>query len=130
MQLDSAVKLNPALLGKPALDPKHMDMSRIEESAKEFEAMFMTEMLRPMFEDLKPNEMFGGGKGEEIFQSMMLDEYGKNMAATGTLGIADLVKQQLIEMQSKQNEPDMAQNMHNPSEGPTIQMAATGENDV
>jgi Rod binding domain-containing protein len=89
--------------------------------------MFMTEMLRPMFEDIKPDPTFGGGKGEEMFQSMMLDEYGKNMAAQGTLGIADLVKDQLIEMQSKAQEKSLAQNMHNKSGGLPVSGAETGE---
>ena len=125
----SPLTLNPALLNqKKAPD---IDMARIDETARDFEAMFMTEMLRPMFEGLKVDETFGGGKGEEIFQSMMLDEYGKNMAAQGSLGIADLVKEQLIEMQSRANEPEMAQNMHNQFLGSAATAGAqTGENDV
>lgn len=125
MKLDSAAALNPALLSKPAIDPKHMDMKRIDETARDFEAMFMTEMMRPMFDGLKTNEMFGGGRGEEVFKSMLLDEYGKSMAVQGTLGIADLVKQALIEMQSKADKPQLAQNMHNQSVG---LMPKTGEN--
>jgi Rod binding domain-containing protein len=121
MKLDSAIQLNPALLGKQA---PSIDMARIDETAREFEAMFMTEMLRPMFEGLQVNETFGGGKGEEIFSGMLLDEYGKSMAAQGSLGIADLVREQLIEMQSKASQPKVAQNMHNPLEG---QSAPTGE---
>jgi len=129
MKLDPTIQLNPALLAKPSVDPKHLDMQRIEETARDFEAMFLTEMMRPMFEGIETNEMFGGGKGEEIFRGMLLDEYGKDMAATGSLGIADLVKQQLIDMQSKASEPKLAQNMHNQSIG--ITAPATGEeNDV
>ncbi len=124
MKLDSAVQINPALLAKQA---PSIDMARIDETAREFEAMFVTEMLRPMFEGVKVNEMFGGGKGEEVFGSMLLDEYGKNMAAQGTLGIADLVKEQLIEMQSEASKENLARNMHNQNAGVT---AATGENDV
>ena len=123
MKID-APQISPTLLGQKAPD---LDMKRIDETAREFEAMFMTEMLRPMFEDIKPDPTFGGGKGEEMFQSMMLDEYGKNMAAQGTLGIADLVKEQLIEMQSKAQEKSLAQNMHNKFEGQPVSTAVTGE---
>ena len=59
----------------------------------------MTEMLKPMFAELKPDPRFGGGKGEEIFSGMMLQEYGKMMAETRSLGIADAVKAELIRMQ-------------------------------
>ncbi len=79
------------------------DAKRINEVAQDFEAMFMTEMLKPMFAEIKPDERFGGGKGEEVFSGMMLQEYGKMMAETGSLGIADSVKAQLIEMQDEAN---------------------------
>ena len=125
MKLDNNIQLTPGLLNKPAMP--NINMAKVEETARDFEAMFMTEMLRPMFEGLKTNEMFGGGKGEEMFQSMMLDEYGKNLAMNGTLGIADLVKEQLIEMQSKAAQQQLAQNMHNQSAGTD---AVTGETNV
>lgn len=124
MKLDP-LQLNPALLNQKA--PPNLDMKRIDETARDFEAMFMTEMLRPMFEGIKPDETFGGGKGEEMFQSFLLDEYGKSMAAQGTLGIADLVKEQLIEMQSRAQDKAMAQNMHNNSETLPVSGAVTGE---
>jgi len=68
-------------------------------AAKDFEAMFVTEMMKPMFEGIKVDSTFGGGKGEEIFRGMMLQEYGKMMAETGQLGIAEHVKTELIAMQ-------------------------------
>lgn len=74
---------------------------RYEAVSKDFEAMFMTEMLKPMFAELKPDPRFGGGKGEEIFSGMMLQEYGKMMAETGQIGIADAVKQELIRIQGE-----------------------------
>lgn len=82
-----------------ALQGKNADMKRIDESAQEFEAMFIAAMMRPMFEGIEPDELFGGGKGEEIFSDLMLDEYGKDIAASGGLGIADMVKAELIRQQ-------------------------------
>ena len=76
------------------------NMEAIDQAAQDFEAMFITEMMKPMFEEvMKPDPMFGGGKGEEVFSGMMLTEYGKMMAQTGQLGIADMVKQEMIRMQ-------------------------------
>jgi Rod binding domain-containing protein len=83
-----------------------MDAKSVEragEAAKEFEAVFTTEMMKPMFDGLDTDGMFGGGKGEEVFRSMLLDEYGKIMAQSDTFGLADQVKQQLIMMQEKAN---------------------------
>ena len=84
---------------KTALSEK--DMARFDTVSKDFEAMFVAEMMKPMFEGIKPDPRFGGGKGEEIFQGMMLQEYGKMMAETGQLGIADAVRQELIRMQAE-----------------------------
>lgn len=75
------------------------DLKKVEATAKEFEAVFATEMLKPMFEGLKTDGMFDGGKGEEIFRGMMLDQYGKKIAETGCLGIADHVKEELLRIQ-------------------------------
>ena len=77
-------------------------MERFEEVAKDFEAMFMTEMIKPMFAELKVDERFGGGKGEEIFRGFMLQEYGKLAAERGDLGIADAVKSELIRLQGEE----------------------------
>lgn len=76
---------------------------KLAESAKDFEAMFIAEMMKPMFEGIEVDPMFGGGKGEEIFRGMMLQEYGKSIAETGQIGIADHVKAQLLHMQEKAN---------------------------
>lgn len=76
---------------------------QIEGAAKEFEAVFVSEMLKPMFEGLELEAPFGGGKGEEVFNSFLLQEYGKMVAQTGTIGIADHVKQELINIQEQAN---------------------------
>lgn len=75
------------------------EIEKIDAAAKDFEAMFISEMMKPMFEGIKPDEQFGGGKGEEIFSGMMVQEYGKLMAETGQLGIADSIKGEMIRMQ-------------------------------
>ncbi len=79
-------------------DPK---VKKAEEAAKDFEAVFIAEMLKPMFDDIKTDGAFGGGKGEEIFRGMMLDEYGKMIAQTGTIGLSKQIKEQMIAMQEQ-----------------------------
>ncbi len=94
----SAGRMNDmAAAAKSAAKDKNDE--KITQAAKDFEAMFITEMMKPMFEDIKPDPFFGGGKGEEIFQGFMLEEYGKLMAETGQIGIADAVKAEMLKMQ-------------------------------
>ncbi len=99
MQATQSQTANVAATAKQALSDK--DMAKFEAAAKDFEAMFVAEMMKPMFEGIKVDSKFGGGKGEEIFRGIMLQEYGKLMAETGQLGIAENVKSELIKMQGE-----------------------------
>jgi len=78
------------------------NLASIETAAQEFEAVFISAMMKPMFEGTQIEGTFGGGKGEEIFQGMILQEYGKMMSKTGSIGLASDVKAKLIEMQGLQ----------------------------
>ena len=71
------------------------------QAAQEFESVFISQMLTPMFEGIEPDGLFGGGSAENIYKSMMLEEYGKLIAANGGIGIADAVKSEMLEMQAK-----------------------------
>jgi len=73
--------------------------ARIDAAAKEFEAMFAAQMLQPMFDTVPVNGIFGGGNGEEIMRSFMLQEYGKMIAQKGLLGIAPQVKNEMLRAQ-------------------------------
>ena len=112
------IQINPALLGSATKTPD-INMEKIDQTAQDFEAMFLTEMFKPMFESVKVNETFGGGKGEEIFSGFLREEYGKQLAQSGGVGIAALVKEQLIEMQSKAKQAALAQNVQGNSTGST-----------
>ncbi len=73
---------------------------KINAAAQDFESVFISEMLKPMFETVGVDDMFGGGKGEEVFRGMMVQEMGKSIAKQGGLGIADQVRAELIKIQS------------------------------
>ncbi len=85
-----------------SLDEKQL--KQIDLAAKDFEASFLAEMLRPMFDEVnQPDEMFGGGKGEEVFGGMMVDEYAKTMVASGGIGLASYVREEMIRLQEAAN---------------------------
>ena len=73
---------------------------KLDKAAKEFEAMFVSEMIGHMFNSIETDPVFGGGHGEDMFRSMMTQEYGKMMSHNGTgIGIAKHVKEALLKMQ-------------------------------
>lgn len=75
--------------------------SEAEKVAKDFESVFINEFLGSMFEGIKTDGPFGGGPGEEIFRSLMLEQYSKTIANQGGFGLADSVKRQLLSLQEK-----------------------------
>ena len=76
-----------------------LDTNKVKESAESFEAFFLTRMMESMFEGVATDGMFGGGHAEKIYRSLLLDEYGKEMAKLGTVGVKDYVMQAILQMQ-------------------------------
>ena len=91
------------LRGAPSLTAlSGADEARIRQTAQEFEATFMAQMLRPMFEGLSTEAPFGGGHAEETWRGFMIDEMGKQISRAGGIGLADHVMAEMIRMQSGQ----------------------------
>lgn len=76
----------------------------IRQTAEDFEAFFLSRMVETMFEGISTDGMFGGGNGEKVFRSLLINEYGKAMAKTGTVGVADYVMKSILEMQEVQSQ--------------------------
>ncbi len=87
-------KPNTSLAGK-----KTVSQEEAEKAAKDFEAFFISRMMETMFEGISTDGMFGGGQAEKVYRSLLINEYGKAMAKTGSIGVADEVMRSIIEMQ-------------------------------
>jgi len=70
--------------------------------AEDFEAMFVSQMLTPMFAGLDAEGEFDGGSAELSYRGMLVNEYGKSIAKAGGIGLAGPVKAELIRMQEGQ----------------------------
>jgi Rod binding domain-containing protein len=79
-----------------------VSLKQARRAAEEFEALFIAEMLSPVFESLETEGLFGGGQGEKIYRSLMVQEYGKAIAEAGGVGIADTVQREILRMQENQ----------------------------
>jgi len=73
--------------------------AKAEKVAQDFEAVFIGQMLQPMFKDIKAEEPFGGGQGQEVWKTMMVDEVGKQIAKSGGFGLAASVQHEILRMQ-------------------------------
>ncbi len=76
------------------------DPAAVAKSAHDFEAMAIGQLLQPMFDTVKTaNNPFGGGSGEEAWKPMLVQEFAKQIAAHGGLGLAKPVYDAMIRMQ-------------------------------
>jgi flagellar protein FlgJ len=79
-----------------------MSNAKIDAVAEDFEAFFVSMITESMMSGIKTDGPFGGGQGEKVFRSILVQEYGKEAASQGNFGIADAVRQQLLKMQELQ----------------------------
>jgi flagellar protein FlgJ len=73
--------------------------AKIAETAKTFEASFLSVMMQQMFEGVKTSEPFGGGQGEEMFKSMLTDAMSKEVTKAGGVGLSSTIQREMLKMQ-------------------------------
>ena len=99
----SAVDLSAAqsLAQNPAVAVPHATASAASarKAASQFESVFISQFLGSMFEGLPTDGPFGGGEGEQMFRSVLLDEYGKQMEKQGGFGLSAAITRQLLHAQ-------------------------------
>lgn len=77
-----------------------MNIEQAREAGAQFEAFFIGQMFEYMNTGLDGDSYFSGGHAEDMWRSMLNQEYGKEMAKSGSLGIADAVARSLIQAQA------------------------------
>jgi len=70
--------------------------------AQDFEAVFIGQMLQPLFKNIGAESPFGGGQSEAMWRTMQVDEYGKAITKAGGIGIANQVFQEILKTQEIQ----------------------------
>lgn len=73
--------------------------AQAEAVAQQFERMFISEMLAPMFQGLETDGPMGGGNAEATFRPMLVDQYADAIAKGGGIGISDAVLKEILRMQ-------------------------------
>ena len=76
------------------------NLAAVAKSAHDFEAMAIGQLLQPMFDTVDTaNGMFGGGSGEAAWKPMLVQEFAKQIARRGGLGLAKPIYDAMIRMQ-------------------------------
>ena len=72
---------------------------QIDATAQDFEAQFISQMMENMFSTVDTDGALDGGESEKTYRSMMIDQYGKMIAKSGGIGVADQVKREMLKLQ-------------------------------
>ncbi len=68
-------------------------------ASENFEAMFIGNMFQNMFTGVNGDGPFGGSGAEKVWRSFAIDQFAKNFAKAGGIGLAPKVYHQLLELQ-------------------------------
>ena len=98
----AATEINPAWHRPVPQAARAKNEADAVRTGKDFEQMFLSQMLQPMFEGIGEGP-FSGGYGEKMFKSMQLDEYAKALTNSGGIGIAGAITREILRMQEKAN---------------------------
>jgi flagellar protein FlgJ len=74
------------------LDRDSHDASQAKQVAEEFESLFLGLVLKSMRNSVQKSGLIDGGNAEDIYKSMLDDEYTKIMAAQRGTGIAEQIE--------------------------------------
>ncbi len=85
----------PAL---PATNVSPAVAAKARAKAQDFEAVFLNSMFSHMFAHVNEGP-YSGGEAAKTWRSFLTEEYSKNFAKAGGIGIADSVYKQLIAVQ-------------------------------
>ncbi|MEJ6790622.1 rod-binding protein [Brevundimonas sp. BR2-1] len=75
---------------------------KMRATAEAFEASFLSQMMKPMFEGLSTDGMFGGGEAEGTWRGFLVDAMARQTVKAGGVGLADQVVAQMLKMQEAQ----------------------------
>ena len=75
--------------------PADREAAAAKKVAKEFETMFVGMMLKSMRETVGKDKLTNGGHGEEVYRSMLDQEYAKSLTEHGGVGLTAMLERQL-----------------------------------
>lgn len=73
----------------------------MRETAEAFEASFLAQMLKPMFDGLSTEAPFGGGEAESTWRGFLVEAMAKQTAKAGGVGLSDRIVSEMLRMQEQ-----------------------------
>ncbi|HKT19218.1 MAG TPA: rod-binding protein [Stellaceae bacterium] len=99
---DSALLAPVSVAPQPPAVPSNANADAAHKAGQDFEAFFLSQAFENMFSGIDSDPLFGGGNGESVYRSLLLQEYSKVAAKSGVTGIGDEVTREILRMQETQ----------------------------
>lgn len=99
----------PLKSGPPRVEHKGMrppetaegrDQARLKQACQDFESIFLNHLLSKMRESIPKSELMGNSQGEDMYRGMLDEELAKQMAASGGMGLGQVLYRQMTEGKS------------------------------
>ncbi len=104
MTINASPAPSIAALASTVRDPADLlsenELEQIKDTAREFEALVLSQFLAPLFADVDQGGLTGNGPGHGAYQAMMQEHYANAIADRGGFGIADQIQASLIRFQA------------------------------
>jgi peptidoglycan hydrolase FlgJ len=86
------------LAASPAAEGQGGQLKRLRETAQDFEALFVAQMLATMTQGLGQS-LAGEGAQSDVYQDMFNQEVGKLISRAGGIGVADAILREMLKLQ-------------------------------
>jgi peptidoglycan hydrolase FlgJ len=77
-------------------------LSGAKKAGEDFEAFFLSQSFENMFAGIEADPLFGGGNGESVYRSLLVQEYSKVAARSSSTGIGAQVTREILRLQEAQ----------------------------
>jgi len=104
--IDRIPSATPQSQLKAAATGAEKERAAARKAAREFEGLLVGMMLKSMRETVGKDMLAGKGQGEEIYRSLLDQEYAKAVVEQGGLGLAKVIEAQLINQQPRTRQSD------------------------
>ncbi len=88
---------------------------KLRKACKEFESIFTYQLLKSMRDTVQKCDLFHGGTGEEIYESLLDQELAKSMAGLGANSLSELLYRQLSREEDPAAGPAAPGTLHEPA---------------
>jgi peptidoglycan hydrolase FlgJ len=89
----------------------------VDKAAKDFESVFLSQMLTHMFEGVGDDDLAGDQNGDDVYKDWMVQQYGKLITDSGGIGVADYVKAEMLKLQEIKQDSAVQGNSQSLNEG-------------